>query len=365
MEVQATLGLIKDNSTGKVIIPYTGSSGGGSGMPIGTIFSHTCSAGFVPENSLPCDGTEYTQAQFPTLYTGYLVGGKLNTCTYEEYAQEIATYSKCAKFGLDTTNGKFKVPTIPDGTFIQQAMTDGELGESYNAGLPNITGGFRRKTYSNDTGATNMSGAFTFPSGGIFDKGVTPSGANKDANGSVYFDASLSNSIYGSSATVQPNAVALRFFVIVATGSVNESQMNWSEWASSLQGKANTDLNNLSNNGKKVIDGQWVAKTSILLNESTTTGDFDLSSYLPNDGYQYEVMFTSLVQATTSAGQQSYICSDVVIENLILGYVSTGTTTTNSVIVSLPVGTSRKVTITGTSKKTICATAYRRIGTNS
>lgn len=71
-------------------------------MPVGTIFPHTCSSTFVPENSLPCNGIEYPQTQFPALWTDWLVGGRLNTCTYSQYQSDIDTYGKCGKWGLDT-----------------------------------------------------------------------------------------------------------------------------------------------------------------------------------------------------------------------------------------------------------------------
>ena len=208
------------------------------GMPVGTIFAHTCAADFVPENSLPCDGTEYTQTQFPTFYNDWLVGVRLNTCTYEEYQSDIDNYGKCVKFGLDTASGKFKVPTIPDGTHIQQAMSDEELGKSYNAGLPNITGNFNALQFTS-----------TFQPTGCFSQGtnINNQGGNAgNAQGSQDFsiDASRSSSIYGNSTTVQPESIALRFFVVVATGAINQSEMDWSNWASSLQGKLNVDCTN-------------------------------------------------------------------------------------------------------------------------
>lgn len=219
------------------------------GMPIGIIFSHTCSASFVPENSLPCDGSEYSKTQFATFYNNWLVGKKLNTCTYTEYQQDIATYGKCAKFGVDTINGKFKVPTIPDGTHIQQAMTDGELGKSYNAGLPNITGTSNGYCTAGSSAGTDVSGCIyniTYE---------TPQGANNNNDWSAKFgiDASRSSPIYGNSDTVQTEAVSLRYFVVVATGSIKQSEMDWSAWASSLQGKANVDMDNLSTTGKAEI----------------------------------------------------------------------------------------------------------------
>lgn len=208
----------------------------GAGMPVGTIFSHTCSASFVPENSLPCDGTEYAQSQFQTFYNDWLVGGRLNTCTYEEYQTEITTYGKCAKFALDTINRKFKTPYIPNGTHIQQAMTDEELGKSYKAGLPNIKGEFGTASQSQfwqPTGAFKIESAYN------------GNGVNLTQNFFVSLDASRSSSVYSDDVdTVQTESVALRYFVIVVTGSIKQSEMDWSAWASSLEGKLNADHSN-------------------------------------------------------------------------------------------------------------------------
>lgn len=217
-------------------------------MPVGTIFPHTCSSTFVPENSLPCNGIEYSQTQFPTLWTDWLVGGRLNTCTYSQYQSDIDTYGKCGKWGLDTENGKFKTPYIPDGTHIQQAMTDGELGKSYNVGLPNITSGSLGYVRS----------GINFDGGGALqtiDKGLYAEGAavNQPWSGTMNFDASRSNPIYGAADTVQTEAISLRYFVVVATGSINQSEMDWSQWVSSLQGKANADMDNLSTAGKAKV----------------------------------------------------------------------------------------------------------------
>lgn len=217
-------------------------------MLIGIIFSHTCSASFVPENSLPCDGSEYSKTQFANFYNNWLVGKKLNTCTYTEYQQDIATYGKCAKFGVDTINGKFKVPTIPDGTHIQQAMTDGELGKSYNAGLLNITGAVSGDEFPNMES--------TWSNGALYvtaDSGKDTAVGDGHPSAVIRLDASRSNPIYGASDTVQGEAVSLRYFVVVATGSIKQSEMDWSAWASSLQGKANVDMDNLSTAGKAEI----------------------------------------------------------------------------------------------------------------
>lgn len=185
---------------------------GPAGTPVGTIFPHTCSSTFVPENSLPCNGIEYSQTQFPALWTDWLVGGRLNTCTYSQYQSDFDTYGKCGKWALDTENGKFKTPYIPDGTHIQQAMTDGELGKSYNAG-------------------------------------------NTSHEGML----SSSNPFNLATNTARTDAVALRYFVVVATGSINQSEMDWSAWASSLEGRLDK---NHSNDTKPYIDETYVNGTS-------------------------------------------------------------------------------------------------------
>ena len=225
----------------------------GGGQPIGLIYPLVCSPDYIPDGSLPTDGAEYTESQFKELWKNYLTSETplLNTCTYAEYEQDLLTYGQCGKFAIDLENKTFKVPTVKDGAVIQQALTNDELGKSYNAGLPNIEGTIfasRLRTDTNEvkTGAFANSGSMT--------KANT---ANDDSAGtsslSIDFDASLSNPIYSNSDTVQMNAVAMRYFVVVANGQVNESMMDWSAWASSLQGKANVDFSNITEQAKQII----------------------------------------------------------------------------------------------------------------
>lgn len=257
-------------------------------IPVGTIFSHTCSSTFVPENSLPCNGIEYSQTQFPALWTDWLVGGRLNTCTYSQYQSDIDTYGKCGKWGLDTENGKFKTPYIPDGTHIQQAMTDGELGKSYNAGLPKVYLG----------------------------EGIL---------GRAGFDARRSNGIFGLSDTVQTAAVSLRYFVVVATGSINQSEMDWSAWASSLEGRLDK---NHSNDTKPYIDETYVNGTSGYIVYSNglceqwgrfsagVTNIYFLKSYI-NANYVITYMQNGAASATIERVGLAYLYKDSFTVNII------------------------------------------------
>lgn len=207
-------------------------------IPVGTIFPCVCSKDWTPENALAVDGSEYSSGQFPTLWTDFLTATtpKLATCTYEQYASDIETYGQCAKFAVDTENNKFKVPTIKDGSYITQAMSDAEIGKAYNESLPNIKGEFIPWAYQGnyETGA--------FDSEGTLYLSYNSQGVNTGKK--VTFDASRSSSTYQDNAKVQGDNVRLRWFVVVATGTTSQSAMDWSAWATSLEGKLNADHTN-------------------------------------------------------------------------------------------------------------------------
>ena len=235
-EVTAKKVILK-NKDGEYLLPYTDAQG--SGLAVGTIISHFASANFVPENCLPCDGTEYSATQFQTLWDEYLSGDspKLLTCTYEEYEQAISNTGACPKFALD--NSKFKVPYIPDGYVIQQGVAN--AGNAFKAGLPNIKTEYE---HGMCRVAINNHGELLPP---LVSVGTSNSaGSGGVALHMVNLDISTINPVYGNSDTVQPNAVALRYFVVISTGSINQSSMDWSQWATSLSGKVNSDLSNCS-----------------------------------------------------------------------------------------------------------------------
>ena len=215
----------------------------GSGLSIGTIFPCVCSKDWTPENALAVDGAEYSSAQFPTLWTDFLTATtpKLATCTYEQYASDIETYGQCAKFAVDTENNKFKVPTIKDGSYITQALSDTEIGKAYNESLPNITG-FAYVATGSPGSVKN--GALTRSE--VSKTQIQTQSGNTHSWANIILDASDSSSTYQDNAKVQGDNVRLRWFVVVATGTTSQSTMDWSAWATSLTGKANADLSNVS-----------------------------------------------------------------------------------------------------------------------
>lgn len=206
---------------------------------VGQIIQAICTSSYIPNGCIPCDGTEYTADRFIDFWTNYLTSqpAKILTCTYNEYNTEITTYGQCAKFAVDTSSQKFKAPTIKDGSFIQQAMSDSELGKAYNAGLPNIT--YSNSGYTSDP---TIDGPLQQVDRWEIFQSETTRDSRFIANYS--FDASRSSSIYGNSDTVQPNAVALRFFVVVVDTYLNQSQLDWTTYTQSLNNKADKNLVN-------------------------------------------------------------------------------------------------------------------------
>lgn len=108
------------------------------------------------------------------------------------------------KFGAGDGVTTFQVPNLVE-KFIEG--TESSVGQTLNAGLPNITGRWNHSSgynsYTTDNGAIKVS------AGG---SPATGSGGGW-RNESISFDASRSNNIYGKSNTVQPPAVKMLFII--------------------------------------------------------------------------------------------------------------------------------------------------------
>lgn len=164
-----------------------------------------------------------------------------------------------------------------------------------------------------------------------------------------------------------------------------------------IDAKADTDLSNLSVTGQAVIDakadvdgtnmaasvknfdGQWIgAHLTLVSNKTVSTGgqtytDYDISSYLPNDNYKYEVWVSMAIEC----GNHTWDWVRVECEspNLDLGIWTGGITITNAgqsyyARGFVPIDTDRKLRVgeiaTGNAGKIaeIKLLGYRRIGTN-
>mgnify|MGYP002519653487 CR=1 FL=1 len=127
---------------------------------------------------------------------GFLVcnGGEISRTTYSTLFSVIGT-----TYGSGDGSTTFNLPNLTD-RFLQGSTTSGTVK---NAGLPNITGSCTPASQVNNY-RFNCSGAFRDdPGNNAYQPGNYVASGNKHLG----FDASLSNSIYGSSSTVQPPAL--------------------------------------------------------------------------------------------------------------------------------------------------------------
>lgn len=124
----------------------------------------------------------------------------------------------------------------------------------------------------------------------------------------------------------------------------------------------------------KNVDGQWVHSRKILLDNVTISAktEVDLSTYLPTNNFNYDVMFSFVASTDNTSGHwyQAMITSDIITEDVIIAACTrAGAVQTNGGCAIIPISTSRKVYISklGTSNMLgayFIVNAYRRIGTN-
>ena len=125
----------------------------------------------------------------------------------------------------------------------------------------------------------------------------------------------------------------------------------------------------------KNFDGQWVSDYQTLVTDvaiTTTDKTYSLNNYLPQDGYNYEVLMSVYLKTGATSGDyiNFYIGSDIFSRT----NVASARTRTNSYMSAagstiLPVGQGRTLTVLKNDSNangtyTIYVCGYRRIGTN-
>ncbi|MBQ5918480.1 MAG: tail fiber protein [Lachnospiraceae bacterium] len=155
----------------------------------------TNDSGFLT-SSLPIGSyIQFAGSQAPT---GFLVcnGSAISRTTYSNLFAVIGT-----KYGSGNGSTTFNLPNLTD-RFLQGSTTSGTVK---NAGLPNITGNTGAFTLL--AGVNVTSSAFGPPFISAPDAAIQATASSNIGCGSVGLNASLSNSIYGNSSTVQPPAL--------------------------------------------------------------------------------------------------------------------------------------------------------------
>lgn len=179
----------KDTVTdGTVVWTIRKIGSGGDGVPLGAIIAYSAN-GELPSGYLLCDGSAVSRTMYPDLFAA------------------IGT-----TYGAGDGSTTFNVPDY--NTAERFAQGSSVAGTVKQAGLPNITGNITSTGNSVGNNGSNTSSHSGALKGEDYNK-HSAAGSSQSAYymGKISFDASLANSIYGNSTTVQPNALTTRFII--------------------------------------------------------------------------------------------------------------------------------------------------------
>lgn len=211
-------------------------------------------------------------------------------CSEADWQTSVSTYGVCGKFVYDSVNNTVRLPKVTG--FIEGTIDVSALGDLIEAGLPNITGNFVAANNSTYWGG-NVTGAFTassYNSHNIGNGGTTCYWNN------ISLDASRSSSVYDNSSTVQPQAIKGFIYIVVATSTKTNIQVDIDEIATDLNGKADVDLTNVNDSGTSTGAG-WAMPSDTY--KDLTLGASGTTYTAPANGYFH-------IGARQVSGTQSY-----------------------------------------------------------
>lgn len=193
--------------------------------------------------------------------------------TESAWQTAVSTYGVCGKFVYDSTLNTVRLPKV---TGIIEGTTDATaLGDLVEAGLPNITGGYKHPGWQ----------GYDYY-GAVYSGQTVRNFAGSDAGGTTtngfLFNASRSNPIYGKSSTVQPQTIKAFYYIVIATSTKTDIQVDIDEIATDLNGKADTDLTNVTDMAKITMARASMPSSPYI---DLTLGASGASYIAPADGY--------------------------------------------------------------------------------
>ena len=242
--------------------------------------------------------------------------------TESAWQNSVTTYGSCGKFVYDSTLNTVRLPKVSD---ILQCTTDiNALGNLIEAGLP-----MSWLNHTHTRGSMNITGGFWYRGGGAgataygaFATGTNYSGQAHaatagDSTSDISFDASrtwtgstsspnYSNTSYNAS-TVQPQTIKALLYIVIATSTKTDIEVDIDEIATDLNGKADVDLSNLSATGILNVAKMALGSIHYDANDFSKIGAFwgvtDLTSgsvSLPANGYWLTFLYRYNASGTAS-----------------------------------------------------------------
>lgn len=198
--------------------------------------------------------------------------------TEANWQTSVTNYGVCGKFVYDENDMTVRLPKITG--FTEGTIDPTVLGDLVEAGLPNITGSVVGNTTSGTTYGfgEQQNGAFK-----VTNNGYKAYGAGSPTDrGALTLDASRSSSIYGNSSTVQPQAIKVLYYIVIATSTKTQIQVDLDQIATDLNGKADVDLTNVNDSGTSLSAGWAMPSTTY---EDLTLGASGTEYTAPANGW--------------------------------------------------------------------------------
>lgn len=174
---------------------------------IGAIFAYLGKD--TPAGAQPLNGTviyDVLPDGANKAFYNFLLSGNIPKVEETTYNAMLESTGNCGGF-VDLGGGQIKLPTLTAG--LPWGTTSENVCTTISAGLPNITGAFAQETEKTEQ---HFSGAF-YLGDRVTGQSGEPTGNHDEI---INFDASISNSIYGNSNTVQPPGIGVRWFIQVS-----------------------------------------------------------------------------------------------------------------------------------------------------
>lgn len=215
-----------DNLGGYPASDYVRGENAGGGLELGDIGLAPLGIDETDNCRRYLNGQIILQSQFEAFTTKLKSAITLypNLVTTEENWQSAVTLSpfgQCGKFVIDDDAGTIRLPKVVN---VMGALDLSTIGQTVEAGLPNITGSTAIGMRYNEGVSYATSGAFSYIE--ELDSSIkNPMEHDKTGTKSI-FDASKSNSIYGNSETVQQESIRYPYFIQVATSNNEDVQID-------------------------------------------------------------------------------------------------------------------------------------------
>lgn len=190
-----------------------------------------------------------------------------------QWQQSVTQYGVCGKFVYDSVNNTVRLPKVTG--IIEGTVDVSALGDLVGAGLPSLPQHTHNYT--------------RFPQGSIWLTRYQYTGGSYPGESGWGYDtiqsggaSTVAGGLYGKSSTVQPQTIKAFYYIVIATSSKTDIQVDIDEVVTDLNDKADTDLTNVTDTGYIKMAGASMPSNTYV---DLTLGASGATYTAPADGW--------------------------------------------------------------------------------